>query len=61
MTHPASSKTAKKSHDSFTTESEFTHAGKTYRYFSLKKAADAFAKSGAGDLARMPFSLKILL
>jgi aconitate hydratase len=61
MTHSASSKTAKKSHDSFATESEFTHEGKSYRYFSLKKAADAFAKTGAGDLARMPFSLRILL
>lgn len=50
--------TAKKSIDSFKTESTFTVAGKTYRYFSTKKFIAAF---GGADLARLPFSLKILL
>ncbi|MBS1962153.1 MAG: aconitate hydratase AcnA [Bdellovibrionales bacterium] len=53
----AHAKSSKKSLDSFKTESTFTHAGKTYRYFSVKK----FAGSGHGDISRMPFSLKILL
>jgi len=53
----AQAKTGKKSLDSFKTESTFTHEGKTYRYFSVKK----FAASGSGDISRMPFSLKILL
>lgn len=53
----ANAKTPKKSLDSFKTESTFTHDGKTYRYFSVKK----FAESGAGDISRLPFSLKILL
>jgi aconitate hydratase len=52
---------AKHSLDSFKTESTFTHEGKTYRYFSIKKATEKFAASGAGDISRMPFSLKILL
>jgi aconitate hydratase len=54
----AQSISAKKSLNSFGTESTFTHDGKTYRYFSVKK----FAAGGQhGDISRMPFSLKILL
>jgi aconitate hydratase len=49
--------TAKKSIDSFKTESSFTYEGKSYRYFSVKK----FSKSGGADISRLPFSLKILL
>ena len=43
--------------DSFKTQSELTAAGKTYRYFSLPKLAAAAGK----DLAKLPFSLRILL
>ena len=32
-------------------------AGKTYDYFSLA----ALAETGLGDIARLPFSLKVLL
>ncbi len=56
-----SAQTAKKSLDSFQTESRFEHEGKTYRYFSTKKAAEQFKRSGVGDISRLPFSLKILL
>ncbi len=49
--------TAKKSLDSFRTESTFTYDGKTYRYFSVKK----FGGAGIADISRLPFSLKILL
>lgn len=47
--------TAKKSIDSYKTESSFSLAGKTYRYFSLKKFAES------SNISRLPFSLKILL
>lgn len=50
-------KQAKKSIDSFKTESTFTHNGKTYRYFSVKK----FGETAGIDISRLPFSLKILL
>ena len=43
--------------DSFKTKSELTAAGKTYGYFSLPKLAAAAGK----DLAKLPFSLRILL
>ena len=43
--------------DSFKTKSELTAAGKTYSYFSLPKLAAAAGK----DLAKLPFSLRILL
>jgi aconitate hydratase len=48
---------AKKSIDSFKTESSFSHSGKNYRYFSVKK----FGETGGTDISRLPFSLKILL
>lgn len=50
-------KQAKKSIDSFKTESTFTHNGKNYRYFSVKK----FGETSGIDISRLPFSLKILL
>lgn len=50
--------TAKKSIDSFKTESTFAVAGKTYHYFSTKKFIESY---GGADLSRLPFSLKILL
>jgi aconitate hydratase len=43
--------------DSFKTRSELTVGDRKYQYFSLPKLADAMRR----DLARMPFSLKILL
>ena len=43
--------------DSFKTQTELTAAGKTFRYFSLPKLAAAAGK----DLAKLPFSLRILL
>src|SRR6187399_600931 len=43
--------------DSFKTQSELTAVGKTFRYFSLPKLAAAAGK----DLAKLPFSLRILL
>src|SRR5690349_17119167 len=43
--------------DSFKTKSELTAAGKTYSYFSLPKLAAAAGK----DVAKLPFSLRILL
>ena len=43
--------------DSFATLSELEVASKKLRYYSLEK----FARASKTDLARMPFSLKILL
>jgi aconitate hydratase len=43
--------------DSFKTQTELTAAGKTFRYFSLPKLAAAAGK----DLAKLPFSLRVLL
>jgi aconitate hydratase len=43
--------------DSFKTQTELTVAGKSFRYFSLPKLAAAAGK----DLAKLPFSLRILL
>ncbi len=44
------------SKDSLNTLSQLTVGGRRYRYFSLAKAAE-----GLGDIARLPFSLKVLL
>jgi aconitate hydratase len=43
--------------DSFKTRTELSVGGKTYRYFSLPKLAAALGK----DVAKLPFSLRILL
>ncbi len=43
--------------DSLKTRRTLTCAGKTYDYFSLEAAAAA----GLGDIARLPYSLKVLL
>jgi len=43
--------------DSFKTQTELTVAGKSFRYFSLPKLAAAAGR----DLAKLPFSLRILL
>ena len=43
--------------DSLKTRRTLTSAGKTYDYFSLEAAATA----GLGDIARLPYSLKVLL
>jgi aconitate hydratase len=43
--------------DSLKTRRTLTSAGKTYDYFSL----DAAAAAGLGDIARLPYSLKVLL
>ncbi|MBC7385264.1 MAG: aconitate hydratase AcnA [Cryobacterium sp.] len=53
----ANAKQAKKSIDSFKTESSFSLEGKNYRYFSVKK----FAETNGTDISKLPFSLKILL
>jgi aconitate hydratase len=53
----ATTQNTKKSLNSFNTESTFSHEGKTYRFFSLKK----FAQNQSTDISKMPFSLKILL
>lgn len=45
-----------KSDNSFNTLDRLTHAGKTYSFFSLKKAQAAFK-----DVDRLPYSLKIVL
>ncbi|NVJ90161.1 MAG: aconitate hydratase AcnA [Methylocystaceae bacterium] len=45
-----------KSDNSFNTLDRLTHAGKTYSFFSLKKAQTAFK-----DVDRLPYSLKIVL
>jgi aconitate hydratase len=42
--------------DSLSTRSALTVGPKTYAYYSLPKAADAL-----GDIARLPFSMKVLL
>ncbi len=42
--------------DSLNTRSTFTVGSKTYAYYSLPKAAETL-----GDLARLPFSMKVLL
>jgi aconitate hydratase len=49
-------------HDSLKTRRTLTVDGKSYDYFSLEAAAAAigFGDSG-GDLARLPFSMKVLL
>ncbi len=44
-----------KSDNSFNTLDRLTHAGKTYSFFSLKKAQTAFK-----DVDRLPYSLKIV-
>ncbi len=44
------------SKDSLNTLSELTVGGRRYRYFSLPKAAEQL-----GEIARLPFSLKVLL
>ena len=44
-------------HDSLKTRRSLTVGGKAYDYFSLAAAAD----SGIGDLAELPFSLKVLM
>src|SRR3984957_18740786 len=43
-------------HDTLKTRQTLTVGGKTYDYFSLKTAEKTL-----GDLARLPFSLKVLL
>jgi aconitate hydratase len=43
-------------HDSLNTRSTFEVEGKAYAYYSLKKAAAAL-----GEVARLPFSMKVLL
>jgi aconitate hydratase len=43
-------------HDSLQTRSELPVGGKTYTYYSLAKAA-----AQLGDVARLPFSMKVLL
>jgi aconitate hydratase len=45
-------------HDSLKTRRTLTVAGKNYDYFSLEAAAQA---AGLGDIARLPFSMKVLL
>src|SRR5678810_879325 len=42
--------------DSLSTRSTLEVEGKTYAYYSLKKAGEAL-----GDVARLPFSMKVLL
>jgi len=42
--------------DSLNTRSALEVEGKTYSYYSLKKAAEAL-----GDVSRLPFSMKVLL
>ena len=44
-------------HDTMKTRRSLEAAGQTYDYFSLAAAAEA----GLGDIARLPFSLKVLL
>ncbi len=44
-------------HDTMKTRRSLEAAGRSYDYFSLAAAADA----GLGDIARLPFSLKVLL
>ena len=44
-------------HDSLKTRRTLSVNGKEYDYFSLPAAAEA----GLGDIARLPFSLKVLL
>src|SRR5688572_18743448 len=43
--------------DSFSSGDTLSVGGKTYRFANLKKAA----RSGLGDVDRLPFSLKVLL
>lgn len=43
-------------HDSLGTGRELLVDGKTYKYFSLPEAA-----AKIGDIARLPYSLKVLL
>ena len=43
-------------HDSLNTRSTLEVEGRKYAYYSLAKAADAL-----GDIARLPFSMKVLL
>ena len=43
-------------HDSLKTRSTLEAGGKTYAYYSLEKASQAL-----GDIARLPFSMKVLL
>jgi aconitate hydratase len=43
--------------NSFRSRSSLSAAGKTYAYFDLNAAA----RNGLGDIARLPFSLKVLL
>jgi aconitate hydratase len=43
-------------HDSLRTRSTFEVDGKTYAYYSLRKAGERL-----GDLSRLPFSMKVLL
>ncbi|MDQ3479934.1 MAG: aconitate hydratase AcnA, partial [Actinomycetota bacterium] len=42
--------------DSLNTRSSLSAGGRTYSYFSLRKAADQL-----GDISRLPFSMKVLL
>jgi aconitate hydratase len=42
--------------DTLKTRSTLTAAGKSYDYFALSKAAEAY-----GDISRLPFSMKVLL
>ncbi|MFO0996088.1 MAG: aconitate hydratase AcnA [Alphaproteobacteria bacterium] len=48
---------SKSSSDSFKCRRQLVIDGKTYDYFSLEVAS----KAGLGDIARLPFSLKVLL
>ncbi|MEO9968234.1 MAG: aconitate hydratase AcnA [Hyphomonadaceae bacterium] len=43
--------------DSFNSKTTLSAGGKTYTYYSLKKAAE----NGLGDISRLPASLKVLL
>ena len=45
-------------HDSLKARRTLSVAGKSYEYFSLEAAAQA---AGLGDIARLPFSMKVLL
>src|SRR5512135_3526298 len=45
-------------HDSLKTRRTLKVDGKNYDYFSLEAAAHA---AGLGDIARLPFSMKVLL
>ena len=42
--------------DSLNTRSTLQAGGRTYAYYSLKKAAEKL-----GDVSRLPFSMKVLL